>query len=59
MTAPRTVSSIARLYDSRWNRHYAAAKLRSDPLYRRRVGGQPFAFARYRLRHRSVGVFPS
>lgn len=26
-------TAIARLFDSRWNRHYAAAKLRSDPLY--------------------------
>ncbi len=33
MTDPRTVTSIARLYESHWNRHYAAAKLRSDPLY--------------------------
>lgn len=24
---------IADLFDSRWNRHYTAAKLRSDPLY--------------------------
>ena len=32
MTDPRD-TAIAALFDSRWNRHYAAAKLRSDPLY--------------------------
>ncbi len=28
-----SLREIAALYDSRWNRHYVAAKLRSDPLY--------------------------
>ena len=32
MTDPRD-TAIAALFDSRWNRHYAAAKLCSDPLY--------------------------
>lgn len=32
MTDPRD-TAIAALFESRWNRHYAAAKLRSDPLY--------------------------
>ena len=37
MTTLREID-IARLYDSPWNRHYAAAKLRTDPLYQALAG---------------------
>lgn len=37
MTTLREID-IARCYDSRWDRHYAAAKLRSDPLYQALAG---------------------
>lgn len=30
---PPTIDAIPRLFRSRWHRHYAASKLRTDPLY--------------------------
>lgn len=33
MTDPATIRQIAACFPRRWDRHYAAAKLRTDPLY--------------------------
>lgn len=33
MTDPATIREIAACFPRRWDRHYAAAKLRTDPLY--------------------------
>ncbi len=56
------IERIARQYPGRWLQGYARGKLRSDPIFARRLRvaqGVATSGARCRLRHRSFRVLPS